>query len=397
MTEWKPKVTRVSADQRERVIFANSLIRERKFNEAKQELETILANDSNSYSAHMGLGLILQAQGQYEGAVQYFQRAKALDSRQAQPLYLAGLCELRLGDLDKAETLLTGAAELDPKLPAVHVGLAQLESRRNDFAKAISHLSDALELDPQLTPARMLRARLLNKAGESDDAVADIEELLESTPDHRGATVMLANWYDQQGMHEKAAGLLLQALERKSDDPAVWTTLGRIRNNAKDYAAAESCYREGLKLRPKRLASKVGLVEVLIPQGKVEEAREILKTISRRGPMAGIVHRLSGDVFFAEGKHREAVESYRAALLRRQNSEAVLESLAKEPAGNGTADWLSLAEQYRSEIKKVQEDARTNLAEKDWQPLLDRYRPAVLKALTTRSARKLAGQRAEAS
>ena len=397
MAEWAPKVTRVSADQRERMIFANSLIREKKFEDAKQELETLLAKDPNSYNVHMGLGLILQAQGQYEGAVQYFQRAKTLDSMQAQPLYLAGICELRLGNLDKAETLLTGAAELDPKLPAVHVGLAQLESRRNEFAKAISHLSDALELDPQLTAARMLRARLLNRAGDNEGAVSDIEELLESRPDHRGATVMLANWYDQQGMHEKGASLLLQALERKSDDPAVWTTLGRLRNNARDYAAAESSYREALKLRPKRLASKVGLVEVLIPQGKVEEAREILKTISRRGPMAGIVHRLSGDAFFAEGKHREAVESYRAALIRRPNSEAILESLDKEPAGNGKADWLSLAEQYRSEIKKAQDDARTNLAEKDWQPLLDRYRPAILKALTARSARRSAGQGAEVS
>ncbi len=397
MAEWTPKVRRVSADQRERMVFANSLIRERKFKEAQQELETILAKDTHSYTAHMGLGLILQAQGQYEGAIQYFERAKALDAMQAQPLYLSGICQLRMGDLDKAEKSLTTAAKLDRRLPAVHVGLAQIASRKNEFEEAIAHLSDALEIDPQLTPARLLRARLRNRAGDSKGAVSDVEDLLESRPDHRGATVMLANWYDQQGMPEKGASLLMQALERKPDDPAVWITLGRLRQTAKDYAAAESAFREVLKLRPKRLAAKVGLMDVLVHQGKLEETREILKTVSRRGPMAGIVHRLSGDVFFAEGKYREAVESYRAALLRRANGKDILESLDKEPAGNGEADWLSLAEQYVSEVGKAQDEARTRLAERDWQQLLDRFRPAILRALTARAKRKSAGQRLEAS
>ena len=397
MAEWTPKVKRVSADQRERMIFANSLIRERKFKEAKQELEVILAKDPNSYGAHMSLGLILQVQGEFEGAIQYFDRAKALDSMRVQPIYLTGVCQLRMGDLDKAEESLTAAAELDPKLPAVHAGLAQLASRKNELDEAVSHLSDALEIDPQLVPARMLRARLRYRAGDTKGAISDIEELVESRPDHRGATVMLANWYDQQGMHEKGASLLLQALERKSDDPAVWTNLGRLRHNAKDYQAAESAFREALSRRPKNLAAKVGLVDVLIQQGKVDEAREILKSISRRGPMAGIVHRLSADTFFAEGKYREAVESYRAALIRRPNSKEILESLDKEPAGDGQADWLNLVEKYQSEVKKAQDDARTRLAEQDWQQLLDRFRPAILRALTARPGRQAARQRLEVS
>ncbi|MGF1641571.1 MAG: tetratricopeptide repeat protein [Rhodospirillales bacterium] len=398
MAEWTPKVRRVSADQRERMVFANALIRERRFKEAQQELEGILSGDPNSYSAHMGLGLVLQAQGLYDDAIRYFERARGLDAMQAQPHYLIGVCRMRQGDLDAAEASLTAAAKLDAKLPAVHVGLAQVASRRNEFDIAVSRLSDALEIDPQLVPARLLRARLRNRAGDGKGAIADVEELLEMRPEHRGATVMLANWYDQQGMTEKGAGLLRQALERRPDDPAAWATLGRLRLNSRDLEGAEAAFREVLKRRPKRLTAKVGLVDALVQQGKQDEARDILKTIPRRGAMAGVVHKLQGDVFFAEAKYREAVESYRAALLRRANSDEILGSLEKEPAGKGAADWLSLAEQYRSQIRKVQEDTRTKLAEQDWQRLLDRFRPAILRAVTSRAARnKTPGQLAAAS
>jgi tetratricopeptide (TPR) repeat protein len=371
--QFTPRVRRVVHDERERLQYVSSLLRERRADEARDELLAILERNNQSVPAHLMLGWFYQTRRKLPEALDHFNRAIKIDPMDARAHLLAGSCNLRVDDLAQAKSLINTALNLDPKLVGAHLAMAQVLSKEDANSEAIAHLERALDLDPQMAVARLLLARMLSREGRSEDAVEELDSLLSTNPGHLGGSVRLVLLHSQQGRHDKALELLEAALKTSPQAPLLWTISGRIKLNTKDYEGAEAAFREAIRLRPRDVTAVLGFVETLIAQRKFDQAKSLLKRIPRLGRLASAVHQYYGDVYAAEGLQNEAIESYRAALLHSTGGEASLKEAEASFGANASA--AVKLKRLQTALAKQRDEARKRLADTDWEQALEQMVP----------------------
>lgn len=377
MSEWSPKVRRVSGgEDKAKLAFVNSLLSERRFEEAEAEASKILVADDRAFGAHMAMGRALQGQKKYEESLAYFKRAAEIDPMQATAHLMAGMSAFLCSDFPLAEEKFKIAVNIDPKAAPGYLGLAQLQYRRSETENALANVEKALEYHPDFAPAMLLRARILAKTGDSDHAIDQLTTLVNANPGNRPAMLSLAAAYMQAENYEEAEKHLTQALEERADDPIVNGLLGRTRLRRGDFVGAEAAIRLSMKNLPKlqKIGRSLQLAEALIGQKRFPEARALLDSAPKFGPMAAIVNARLGDLAFAEAAYHQAVAYYRAALLQSNEGQELVRQLDSQTSKD---DPANRAEAYRQATEERQKAARKAFGEQDWQSMLDKYRPVI--------------------
>lgn len=135
--------------------------------EAAADFLHALELDSGCESALRGLGICRFQQDNYEGAIDYFERAIAASPRSAINHLFLGICHSQLNRHDVARAALEKALAIDPK-GAVrgHVHLANLWIRENRPHEAIAELEVYLAAVPNAPDAEKQRALLRQLRGQ---------------------------------------------------------------------------------------------------------------------------------------------------------------------------------------------------------------------------------------
>ncbi len=347
---WVPRVRRVGATnvgEKGKMAFIRSLIGERRFEEAANELQSILDANPRSYIANIQMGRLLEHSGQFDLAVERFETARAANPTQAEAPAYAGAVYLRLKDFERAREAFEAALKLDPKRATTHLGLAQIHFHQDELEQAKTRLHQAIAFDPQLKQARSLLARIHMREGDVGETKVAIEELLTANPDQLRPTLALARIHMQAGETDEALTLLESAAAQHDDNAQLWAMLGRAKLSILDYAGAEDAMRKSLTIDPRQRELVPRLVEALIPQGKLQEARATLDKLPDVARRSGRVHAIYGKIHMAAKNYKLAAESFRAALLQRSedeggDSEAGVPGALWQPQ-HGAADWQATA------------------------------------------------------
>jgi tetratricopeptide (TPR) repeat protein len=373
---WTPRIRRVaSGNEQERLIYAASLMRERKFDEAGEELKRILDQNDRSFGATLGLGITYMATRRQREALSCFAKAIELDPTNAQAPLRAGFAAVGLGEREQAASYFTTSLQIDPAQSGAHLGLALVLQKDEDPAPALNHAKAALRIDPALPFARILVAQLQKKTGNAAAAIEELEGLLRAHPGQPGASVMLASLYSECGDDERALGLLEAAARLRPDQASIWSLQGRLSMKSGKHARAEAAFRQAAKLRPKDMFGPLRIVEALVPQGKLDEAMALLENIPRRGPAAALAYRYYGDIYAARNLYDEAVSSYRAAMLKSKEGPAAVAALEDE-LGERLADGKFAVQKFQAAIQKLIDRARDRLLERDFQSAARQLQPA---------------------
>jgi len=374
-SRWTPRIRRVATgNEQERLIYAVSLLRERKFEEAGEELRRILDQNERSLGATMGLGITYLATRKPQEALSCFQKAMEIDPMDAQPPLRAGFAAMGLGERDQAAIYFSSALELDPTQAQAHLGLAMVLQKDDDPQPALDHARAALRGDPELHFARILIAQLQRKAGNVDAAIEELDSLLRAHPGQPAAAVMLASIYSEKNQDERALKLLENTSKLRPDQASIWSLQGRLRMKSKDYAGAEEAFRQAAKLRTRDVFGPLRIVEALIPQGKYDEATELLQKVPRRGPAAALSFKYYGDIYAARKIYDEAVSSYRAAMLKSKDGQGAVAELEAE-LGERIADPKVALEKYQAAVEKLMEQAREQRLQRDFQSTARQLQP----------------------
>src|SRR5215813_2286110 len=165
MDDRGPSVRRLGGDW-ETLVYAVSLLRDRRIDDARAEAERILQSNDRFLPAAVGIGITHLIQRKGREALQYFERAAAIDPMAPGPLVLSGFAHLSLSNLDRAEAAFRSALNLNPELPTALFGMARACQRKGDLPTATLYVERAVELVPQFKPARVVLAALRGKAGD---------------------------------------------------------------------------------------------------------------------------------------------------------------------------------------------------------------------------------------
>jgi serine/threonine-protein kinase len=246
----------------------------------------------NAYESYLkALGLLdrYYKPGNVDQAIIALNAAVTSDPRFA--LGYATLCDayrIKYGNendpaiIPQAESNCMKALQLNDKLPAVYVRLAQLNTtlERNDVA--LQQYQKAMEMNPGDVDTLIGLSEVNERLNRPSEAEQNLKQAIALRPDYWNGYLMLALFYDRQSRWDDAAAQLKRVIELTPDNARAYTNLGAEyldQGDPKNYPAAEAAFKQSLQIIP------------------TYDAYANL-----------------GYLFFKEKKHQEAIRAYKEAL-----------------------------------------------------------------------------------
>ena len=198
------------------VLLASVLQEEWHWTEAEAEYKRALELNPNDATAQAGFGLWLLCQGRTDEAVEWVQRARALD-----PIAVSGgnvswiLFQARRYDDAIRES--RSALAILPDNPFDHIGLGFALIANNQPAQAIPELEKALTLSPGSPAATGILVRAYAHAGRRSDAIRLLAELKRRSKSDYIPAAAFVNAYLGLGDNEHAFYWLERAYKEQSN------------------------------------------------------------------------------------------------------------------------------------------------------------------------------------
>jgi tetratricopeptide (TPR) repeat protein len=220
---WKPK---------DKVLLASYQIETNALEDARRNLNEVVAADSTNAEAYFQLGLVALKSNRAEEAVGYFDKAILRDPNV--PLYHlnVGVAYFQTKQFDKAIPAIRRSIALDPKFVIGRTLLGQALIAVDSLSAAETQYKRALEVEPKNATALRGLGYCYLKRSAYQEAAGVYKSATEADPKNADAWVGLAQAYIGVGNVSGAEGALHQA---QSIDPnnaslrASWDALNRAR------------------------------------------------------------------------------------------------------------------------------------------------------------------------
>jgi len=297
------------------IVLGNLLLAARQFDQAQQHADLVLQKDPKNVDAHMLRAVALSQQQQTDASLKEMQTAIDLDPARA-PSYLnMGALEINAKDAAAAEESFKKAVEVDPKSIQARLALGTFYARQRRWSDAETEFRKAVEIDPKNVGPRIVLCRLLlasNQIPQAEEAAKETKETLKDSP---AAYRLLADVYFQVGDLGKALD---------------------------EYASVS-------KAHPKDLQVKKAYVELLILQGRLDEADKINGEILKTNPLDQQSLLAHDQILVQQGHAAQALDQLQAAVKNDPNN--VLAHYYLGVAFNATGDSGQAEAQWREAVR----------------------------------------------
>jgi serine/threonine-protein kinase len=295
--------------------------------------------------------------------------------------------------LSEAEANCKKAAELDNRIPAVHVTLARIQEAQGHHDLALQEFQRALDIDPRNADALLGLGRAYEVSGRASDAEAALKKASAMRPDSWDGYDELGNFYERQGKYPESIAAYRHALALTPDNAQVYGNLGAVYLDAGDpkmRGDAEKALRKSIELSPsyaayanlgnlylteKRYAESADMTEKALQlndrdymvwnnlvysyewlnqKNKADEARRRMQGLLEEGiktrPNDALAQASLAELYAHEGQRPEAESHLQTALALEPDDSNVMAEAASvnELLGNRSA----AIEQLHKAIKK---------------------------------------------
>jgi tetratricopeptide (TPR) repeat protein len=163
------------------------------------------------------LGILAAKEGNYDLAIENFQRALQIDSEHSIALQNLGSAYRQKKDWPQAKSALERALALNPDDAEANYGLGIVYAQLNDTDRAYDYLQKAIILRPAYPEALNNLGILYLRTQRPGEAVKSFEESIRVVPAYDQAYLNLARVYVIQGDREKAKAVLRELLKQHPD------------------------------------------------------------------------------------------------------------------------------------------------------------------------------------
>ena len=262
---------------------AGQLFRQGRLKQARQVYEKICAEyDTDAESQYM-LGSIHGQLGQYEQAVRYLQNAIRLSPKAIVAHCGLGAACKQLGRFPEAAQAFHTAHRLNPRDADILIELAGTLIRLDKPGDARKCLQQALILKPDSVEALAGLGQTHHMQREAREAAAYYERALKIDPQQAVTHNRLGHALHLLGQYQDAISHFRQATGIRPRFAEAWKNLGFTLTSDGQVAEARDAFDKALKINPQYTDAAIGQIELLILEGKYEDAGRLLKSLVRRG------------------------------------------------------------------------------------------------------------------
>jgi protein O-GlcNAc transferase len=287
---------------------------------AVEELNRAYQLDPDNPMISLELGRLLAANGDDQQAIQLLQHVYAQMPQSADAAYQLGLALQRSNRMSEAIPLFQSASAADPNNPDILANLGMALCQQQKATQAVPLLQKAVQLAPNEPVAHQNLAAAYIQLSQFDDAVSELRTALKLSPDSPQLHYNLGLALKMQD-NIAAAIPELQTAERL--DPALSEppyVLGILHMQAGQYADAARELSTSLKLQPENGDGWATLGSVYNHLDQLDEATAALGQAIQRLPQQPDPHLTLAAVLAKQNKPEEAkAERAKAAELMRAN------------------------------------------------------------------------------
>ena len=281
---------------------ASKALRAERYEEAEKFIAPLLNGDSPSLFVLLLKAEILDASGTSDTAIQYYERAEALDKASIQAVMgqVSAIGGQKRNSLSpgieyeiKAAPLIKRAISMAPSNSYDYLARGVAFKLLGELEKALEDFNKAIELDRSIPDAFTLRTAVFFKKQEFDKAIAENAQALDLDPTFVQALINRGAAHRKMGNIDVALADYSKAMKISPSNPEVYFNRGVIYQKKAMYAQAIDEFSSAIRFDPKYVgaymncgASQISLGNISAGKKDFEQAFR-LDPLSEAGQMAG--------------------------------------------------------------------------------------------------------------
>ncbi|MCX8157799.1 MAG: tetratricopeptide repeat protein [Verrucomicrobiae bacterium] len=230
------------------------------------------------------LGRLLEEAGDYQGALQQWEKVSELLPHDFQAVYSQGLLWRNLGRLERARECFQRTLQLRPNVAEAWNGLGLCEMDEGRLEQALAYFDQALAERPADADFHYNKGIVHSKAGRTNDALACYRQALTAAPDHTSARYNLANLLLRQGQWAEAATELRTLLQHTPEHTRARNNYGLALLRLGRPQEAVEQFRQTLREEPNNAEARYNLANTLLGLKQYDEAISHLETFLAAHP-----------------------------------------------------------------------------------------------------------------
>jgi tetratricopeptide (TPR) repeat protein len=262
--------------------------------------EHALQINSNSYLAHVNLGITLVDQGQDAEGIRHLNEALRLVPESPKAHLNLGNALMRQGKLEEAIHHFTESLRIVPTYARAHTNLGLAFAKQGRYDAAIEHHTEALRIAPEFAGAHRNLATVLARRGKFKEAEPHFSEALRLNPGdaktHENFGVALAI----QKRFDEALPHFSEALRLEPNSAKAHVNLAGVLLYKRKVREAGIHYAEAVRLNPHYKEAHLRLSLILASQGEFDRAKHHVSEVLRLDPDHKAAHQILGRIEYLE-------------------------------------------------------------------------------------------------
>jgi protein O-GlcNAc transferase len=277
----------------------------------------VLAAQPNHAEALHLMGVIAQQIGRHDAAVDLIRRA--IERNGTNPAYFCNLGDaLRdLGNLGDAVAACSQAVRMKPDFAEAHSNLGLALKGQGKLDEAITAFREAIRIKPALAEAHFNLGNALRAQGKLGEALAACRQAVHVSPGSAKAHCNLGATLCDQGNYDEAIVVSREAIRIKPNLIEAYSVLGTTLRRTGQFDHAVAAFREAVRIKPADAGAHCNLGLALRDLDRLDEAVAAIRESIRIKPDLGAYGCLAS-ALCDQGKHDEAVDTYRQAIGSKQ-------------------------------------------------------------------------------
>lgn len=323
-----------------------ALLAQNKVTEAERALTKALELDGQNVFASLLLGRIEAAQGKIAPAMAHYRAAVSAsegfspghrelaelylrggDARKALkliepllegaapgPFLIAARAYIALNEGDKAREMLTDARELGVDTAEARLYEAVLQRLENNFTQSENRLRKLVDQYPERPLLLLELATTYAAAGKHEDSRITAVRGVELLPEGHSARIDFANLLLSQGFASEALKAVQFSIESRVSDPQALLIAARSGLVAGNLEAADAASSRLLSDFPRLSEAFTHRTEVLLRQGKADQALTVAQSGTETLPQKADVWTTRVSLMLRQGLYKGAVQTAKDGL-----------------------------------------------------------------------------------
>lgn len=277
--------------------YGMALAKQFKLDAANEQFDKALALDPRNAMAHSGKAMVMfnrlqsssktimnQKDSILKGAEDECKKGLALDPGMPEAHYTLGMIEKEQGRFDEADGEFSEATKIDPQYSEAWAGLGMTRLAKNDVAGAQTAFKEAAKINPGNSTAHYGLGKCFVKQGNFDDAIKELNTSLYQNPNSAPAKLAMGEAYAGQGNSVAAVASFQDSIHMKPENPEAYLHIADIRELRGDLEHSIAELRSGLELLPDSIEIHQRIADESLKLEKLDDAIKEYQTVLNKNP-----------------------------------------------------------------------------------------------------------------